>query len=219
MRVLIACEESQTECMAFRSLGHEAYSCDIQEPSGGHPEWHILGDALEAMRGGRITTMDGQTHYVPQWDLMIAHPPCTYLSNVGAVNLRKHGVLNMDRMAKAIDAKKFFMAFLGAPIPRICVENPIPGRIHQLPPYSQIVQPYMFGDPWMKTTCLWLVNLPILMATDIVVPTGKWVETTHYGRKVGNWSVKGYRNAKMRSKSFTGIARAMAEQWGGVANG
>lgn len=216
MRVLIGCEESQTECMAFRALRHEAYSCDIQEPSGGHPEWHILGDALEAMRGGQITTMDGQTHDIPRWDLMIAHPPCTYLSNAGAVNLRKHGILNMDRMAKAVDAKKFFMACLEAPIPHICVENPIPGRIHKLPPYSQIIQPYMFGDEWMKTTCLWLINLPILMATDIVVPTGKWVDAGHTGRPAGDWSKKGHRNAKMRSKSFPGIARAMAEQWGGL---
>lgn len=219
MRVLIACEESQTECMAFRALGHEAYSCDIQEPSGGHPEWHILGDALQAMRGGQITTMDGQVHNIPKWDLMIAHPPCTYLSNAGAVNLRKHGILNMDRMAKAVDAKKFFMACLEAPIPHICVENPIPGRIHQLPPYSQIIQPYMFGDEWMKTTCLWLRNLPILMATDIVVPTGKWVESTPHGKNPESWSVKGYKGSKMRSKSFPGIARAMAEQWGGLING
>ncbi len=216
MRVLIACEESQTECMAFRALGHEAYSCDVQEPSGGHPEWHILGDALEAMRGGQITTMDGQTHDIPRWDLMIAHPPCTYLSNAGAVNLRKHGILNMERMGKAVEAKKFFMKCLDAPIQRICVENPVPGRIHQLPPYSQIIQPYMFGDEWMKTTCLWLVNLPILMATDIVVPTGKWVDCGHTGRPKGDWKAKGQRNAKMRSKSFPGIARAMAEQWGGL---
>lgn len=180
-------------------------------PGMAHP-----GGCLRGHEGGQITTMDGQAHDIQGWDLMIAHPPCTYLSNAGAVNLRKHGVLNMERMGKAIEAKEFFMACLEAPIPRICVENPIPGRIHQLPPYSQIVQPYMFGDPWMKTTCLWLVNLPILMATDIVVPTGKWVGT---GRAVGDWSVKGHRNAKMRSKSFPGIARAMAEQWGGLING
>mgnify|MGYP002521450583 CR=1 FL=1 len=93
MRVLIACEESQTECMAFRALGHEAYSCDIQKPSGGHPEWHILGDALEAVRGGQITTMDGQTHGIPGWDLMIAHPPCTYLSNAGARHLWRGNAL------------------------------------------------------------------------------------------------------------------------------
>lgn len=216
MLVLIACEESQTECMAFRALGIEAYSCDIQEPSGGHPEWHILGDALEAMRGGQITTMDGQVHDIPGWDLMIAHPPCTYLSNLGSANLRKHGIINVERMAKAVDAKQFFMECLEAPIPRICVENPVPGRIHQLPPYSQIVQPYMFGDPWLKRTCLWLKNLPILMATDIVVPTGKWVETTHRGRASGSWAVRGHSSAKMRSKSFPGVARAMAKQWGGL---
>lgn len=98
MLVLIACEESQTECMAFHAMGIEAYSCDIQEPSGGHPEWHILGDALEAMRGGQITTMDGQVHDIPGWDLMIAHPPCTYLSNAGARHLWKGHQLQADRV-------------------------------------------------------------------------------------------------------------------------
>lgn len=134
-------------------------------------------------------------------------------------NLRKHGIINVERMAKAVDAKQFFMACLEATIPRICVENPVPGRIHQLPPYNQIVQPYMFGDPWLKRTCLWIKNLPILMETDIVVPTGKWVETTHNGRASGNWAVRGHSSAKNRSKSFPGIARAMAEQWGGLING
>lgn len=178
-----------------------------------------LGGCVGSHEGGQITTMDGQTHDIPGWDLMIAHPPCTYLSNLGSANLRKHGIINVERMAKAVDAKQFFMECLEAPIPRICVENPVPGRIHQLPPYSQIVQPYMFGDPWLKRTCLWIKNLPVLMATDIVIPTGKWVETTHNGRASGNWEAKGHRNAKIRSKSFPGIARAMAEQWGGLING
>lgn len=214
MKVLVACEESQAVCKAFRERGHEAYSCDIQEPSGGHPEWHILGDALKAIQGGRVTTMDGCVHDIGTWDLLIAHPPCTYLSNAGATNLRKHGVLNEERMRKACEAKKVFMQLLDAPIQRVCVENPVPSKIHQLPPYNQIIQPYMFGDPWMKRTCLWLRNLPILMATCIVVPEGKWVETTHHGRNCGDWQKKGVRTAKLRSKTFPGIAAAMAEQWG-----
>ncbi len=112
MRVLIACEESQTECMAFRALGHEAYSCDIQEPSGGHPEWHILGDALEAVRGGQITTMDGQVHDINGWDLMIAHPPCTYLTNAGAARMRVKGEIVQERYAKAMEAKRFLCVSL-----------------------------------------------------------------------------------------------------------
>ena len=217
MKVLVACEESQAVCTAFRALGHEAYSCDIQEPSGGHPEWHILGDALKAIEGGQVTTMDGQVHDVGRWDLLIAHPPCTYLSNAGANRLRINGEINQERMGKAKAAREVFLRFLHAPCPRICVENPIPGAIHELPPYAQIIQPYMFGDLWLKTTCLWLVNLPILLATDLVPPTGKWVETTPHGRaaRPGEWANKGQKSAKLRAKTFPGIAQAMAAQWGG----
>ena len=108
MRVLVACEESQAVCTAFRALGHEAYSCDIQEPSGVHPEWHILGDALKAIEGGQVTTMDGQVHDVGRWDLLIAHPPCTYLSNAGANRLRINGEINQERMGKAKPARCSF---------------------------------------------------------------------------------------------------------------
>lgn len=113
MRVLVACEESQAVCLAFRERGHEAYSCDIQEPSGGHPEWHILGDALKAVNGGQVTTMDGLAHNVGQWDLLIAHPPCTYLSNAGACRLYPHkGKLDKARYAKGLEAKAFFHALI-----------------------------------------------------------------------------------------------------------
>lgn len=163
-----------------------------------------------------MTTMDGQVHDVGKWDLLIAHPPCTYLSNAGANRLRVNGMVNQERMALAVEAKAMFMAMLQCDIPKIAVENPVPGKIHGLPPYSQIVQPWMFGAPWLKRTCLWLKNLPILMATNIVVPTGKWVETTPHGRatRPGEWAEKGKREAKERSKTFPGIAAAMAEQWG-----
>ena len=119
MKVLIACEESQIVCKAFRERGHEAYSCDIQEPSGGHPEWHIHGDAIAALDGGVITTMDGKQHDVGKWDLLIAHPPCTYLSNAGARHLWKGHQLNAERVTKGIHGRDLFMRFWWAEIEKI----------------------------------------------------------------------------------------------------
>lgn len=216
MKVLIACEESQEVCKAFRARGHEAYSCDIQEPSGGNPEWHILGDALKALEGGQVVTMDGVTHDVGKWDLLIAHPPCTYLSNAGARHLWKGHELQADRVMLGIQGRDLFMRFWWADVPRICIENPVPMKIWELPQYSQIIQPYMFGDTYIKTTCLWLKNLPMLFATDVVVPTSKWVSSSdHRAKKTGDaWAKSGHRSAKVRSKTFQGIAKAMAEQWG-----
>ena len=129
MKVLIACEESQEVCKAFRAKGHEAYSCDIQEPSGGHPEWHILGDALKAIEGGQIVTMDGVAHEVGKWDLLIAHPPCTYLSNAGARHLWKGHELQADRVMLGIQGRDLFMRFWWADVPRICIENPVPSGL------------------------------------------------------------------------------------------
>lgn len=216
MKVLIACEESQRVCIAFRNRGHEAYSCDIQEPSGGHPEWHILGDALRAIEGGKVTTMDGQAHGVGRWDLLIAHPPCTYLSRAGGSRLRINGEIQQERFGKGVEAKRFFMRLYDAPIGKIAVENPVPLKIFGLPRYSQIVQPYMFGEPFMKTTCLWLRGLPPLKATDTVQPTEKWVSSSDHRKekRKDRWSASGRRSAKERSKTFPGIAEAMAEQWG-----
>lgn len=164
MKVLVACEESQAVCIAFRKLGHEAYSCDTQECSGGHPEWHIKGDVLPLINGNKpFITMDGDLHaIVGTWDLLIAFPPCTYLTNAGSVRLRIKGEINKERMAKAIEAKVFFMKFLEADCQKICVENPTPGKIHQLPQYTQAIQPWWFGHPYTKRTCLWLKNLPPL---------------------------------------------------------
>lgn len=210
MKVLIACEESQTVCKAFRARGHEAYSCDIQEPSGGHPEWHILGDALEAIKGGTIVTMDGQQHDVGRWDLLIAHPPYTYLSNAGARHLWKGGHLNPERVKQGIMAKDFFMEFYKANIPRIAVENPVASSIFCLPKYSQIIQPFQFGHPMKKRTCLWLKGLPMLIPTNIIPETE--CEST---KVAGNWYNKGGKERqKNRAKTFPGIAKAMAEQWG-----
>ena len=208
MKVLVACEESQTVCKAFRERGHEAYSCDIQEPSGGHPEWHILGDAIAALGGGVITTMDGKQHDVSKWDLLIAHPPCTYLSNAGARFLYPKGVLNEDRLKLGLAAKDFFMAFYNADCEKICIENPTPSRVYELPKYTQVIQPWMFGHPVQKRTCLWLKGLEPLNPTELV-------EQRQSSKVPGNWFNKGGKERqKNRAKTFPGIAKAMAEQWG-----
>lgn len=196
MKVLVACEESQRVCMAFREKGHEAYSCDIIDCSGGHPEWHIKADALELLK--------------IKWDLIIAHPPCTYLSNAGATRMFPNKKLNEERYKKALEAKEFFMKFLEADCEKICVENPMPLSIMELPKPSCIIQPYEFGEPYCKRTYLWLKNLPPLLPTLIV---GKYM---HY---VGARSINGHtygiaHSKKDRSKTFVGIAKAMAEQWG-----
>lgn len=193
MRILVACEFSAVVRDAFRKLGHDAYSCDIV-PSEGDAKYHIQGDALEILDGG--------------WDLMIAHPPCTYLSRVATRHLYKNGVLNEKRYKMGVEAKDFFMKLYNADIPRIAVENPVPFKIFELPKYSQIVQPYYFGEPMTKATCLWLKNLPLLKPTNMVVP-GLRCEVA------GSWySVGGKDRQKKRSRTFDGIAQAMAEQWG-----
>ena len=215
MKVLVACEESQRVCIAFREKGHEAYSCDIQECSGGHPEWHIVQDVLPLLNG-RCTflTSDGQAHKVDgKWDLLIAFPPCTYLTNAASVRLMKNGILDVERFKKSQAAKDFFLSFYTCDIDKVCIENPLPQKIHNLPNYSQIIQPYMFGDPWKKRTCLWLKNLPILFATDFVVPVGNYVYASSK-QKLYNDGIVGVSSAKLRSKTFEGVARAMAEQWG-----
>lgn len=227
LKVLVACEESQRVCKAFRDLGHEAYSCDIQEPSGGHPEWHIWGDVLKVLNprydaynnrnGILFHTMTGQMHFVPKWDLIIAHPPCTYLSNAGAVRLfPKKGQLNEERYQQGLKAKEFFMYFLNADCEHIAVENPIPTRIFGLPKYTQIIQPYEYGHPYTKKTCLWLKGLPKLQPTDIVEPIGPYVcgNSETWKKQAANGKVIGKeKSAKHRSKTFEGIAKAMADQW------
>ena len=223
MKVLVACEESQTVCKAFRKRGHEAYSCDIQEPSGGHPEWHILGDALKATEGGQVVTMDGKTHDIGRWDLLIAHPPCTYLSNAGAARLYKRidgkSYVELERLKKGLDAKEFFLKFYECcNAAHIAVENPIPSGVYSLPPYTQIVQPYEYGHEYSKKTCLWLKNLPKLHPTHIVTPKCSWVSGGSKkadGSKRENSGMK-FRDSKTRSKTFPGIAEAMAEQWGSL---
>lgn len=220
MNVLIACEESQRVCVAFRNKGHNAFSADIIEPSGNHPEWHILGDVIPILNGNcSFCTMDGSEHNITgSWDLIIAHPPCTYLSNAGACRLYpKAGQLNEERYKKGLQAKDFFMKFLNANCDKIAVENPIPSKIFELPPYSQVIQPYEFGHPYTKRTCLWLKGLSKLQPTNIIKPLGGWVcgnsEIWKKQAKVGQVYGK-EKDAKHRSKTFEGIAAAMAEQWG-----
>lgn len=220
MKVLVACEESQRVCNAFRKLGHEAYSCDIIECSGGHPEWHILGDALKVINGNcDFITQDGEKHtIIGKWDLLIAHPPCTYLTNASAVRMRVKGKIVPERYAKAMEAKEFFMRFINADCDRICVENPVPLKIVNLPPYTQIIQPWQFGHPYSKRTCLWLKGLPKLEPTNIItegvqpyVNGGCKDAHGNYRRFQGRKE----RDAKTRSKTFEGIAEAFANQWGG----
>lgn len=203
MRVLVACEESQEVCKAFRRLWHEAYSCDIQDCSGGHPEWHIKADALELLK--------------MKWDLIIAHPPCTYMTNAGAVRMRVGGVIQEERFKKAMEAKAFFMKFLEADCPRIAVENPTPMKIVGLPPYSQAIQPYEYGHPYSKRTCLWLKGLPPLMPTEILADHEPYVNggfKDAHGNYI-RFQGRKERDAKTRAKTFSGIAAAMAAQWGG----
>ena len=228
MNVLVACEESQRVCTAFREKGHNAFSCDILPCSGGHPEWHIQGDVLEILnpvtlfgtdkKGIGFHTCDGEFHgFVGNWDLIIAHPPCTYLSNAGARWLYAGGKLNTERYRKGLAGKEFFMAMLNADCPRIAVENPIPSSIYGLPEYSQIIQPYYFGEPWSKKTCLWRKGLEPLQPTNIVIDYKPYCSSGSYSGthdpKYKGASRKGG-SAKSRSKTFWGIARAMADQWG-----
>lgn len=194
MKVLIACEESQTVCKAFRAKGHEAYSCDILPCSGGHPEWHIQGDVTPLLK--------------QKWDMIIAHPPCTYLSNAGAVHLYPKGKLNIERYNTGLKAKEFFMQFLICDCEKVCVENPVPSKVFELPQYNQIIQPYQFGHPFSKKTCLWLKGLPPLKPTNIL-------EEYQSTKIAGNWFNKGGKDRqKNRSKFWEGIADAMADQWG-----
>ena len=153
MNVLIACEESQAVCKEFRRLGHRAFSCDIIDCSGGHPEWHIQGDVLDLLAGNcQFVTRDATLHHISgKWDMIIAFPPCTYLSNAGACRLYpKKGQLNMERYQKGLEAKEFFLRFLNADCPRIAVENPVSSTVFQMPKHSQEIQPYMFGHPYTK---------------------------------------------------------------------
>lgn len=190
----------------LRRLGHEAYSCDLIPCSGGYPEWHLQVDALELLK--------------LRWDMIIAFPPCTYLTAAGAVRLKNHdgSVKDYDRLRRGQEAARFFRAFLEADCPKIAIENPVPMKIFDLPPHTQRIEPYMFGDPWRKRTLLWLKGLPRLMPTNVVEPQGLWVGSTSARRDSSiksRYKLASIRDSKRRAKTFPGIARAMAEQWAG----
>lgn len=217
MKVLVACEESQVVCKAFRERGHEAYSCDIIECSGGHPEWHIQQDVLPLLNG-RCTfkTCDGQMHTINgKWDLIIAHPPCTYLTGAGACNIPKHP----ERIAKGFEATEFFKKFLNADCDKIVVENPPPMKRFNLPNYTQLVRPWMFGESNNKPICLWLKGVPKLEPTNIVEKDKDIVRWVHKATGVKKSCSKWYNtntshHSKHRSKTFDGVGQSMAEQWG-----
>lgn len=220
-KILIACEESQAVCKAFRERGFEAYSCDIIECSGGHPEWHICGDALPLLNGNcGFTTMDGVKHRIDgKWDLIIAHPPCTYLSKASARWMYQNGKLNNIRYEKAMRGKEFFMEFYNADCKRICIENPTPLKCVELPKPSQVIQPYLYDargeHPYSKRTLLWLKGLPNLIpTTPNNIPAGTWCPSNTSNHSKGGGGGNGIaQKSKHRSKTFPGIAEAML-QWG-----
>lgn len=218
MNVLIACEESQRVCCAFRNKGHNAFSCDLLETSGCHPKWHIMGDVTALINGYCcFETMDGRRHsIVGKWDLIIAHPPCTYLSNAGACRLYpKKGQIDPVRYKKGLEAKEFFMMFYNADCSKIAIENPVSSKVFKMPKYTQEIQPWMFGHPYTKKTRLWLKGLHKLVPTNIVEPIAPYVPAGT-GRKDRSkyGAAKRGEDARNRSKTFPGIAKAMAEQWG-----
>lgn len=203
MRVLVACEESQAVTIELRKLGHEAYSCDVIPCSGGHPEWHLQQDVIPLLE--------------ENWDMIIAFPPCTYLSNAGACRLYpKKGQLDLERYQKGLETKEFFMKILNAKCPRIAVENPVSSKVFEMPKHSQEIQPFMFGHPYTKKTRLWLKGLPNLVPTNVVEPVAPYCPAGTGRKKRDKYgAAKRGEDAKNRAKTFPGIAKAMAEQWGG----
>ena len=230
MKVLVACEESQRVCMAFREKGHEAYSCDILLCSGGHPEWHIKGDVRPLLNPDVVTrsdcqyygfyfkTQDGIGHKLKgKWDLIIAHPPCTYLTLAGNKWFKPEFADRFpDRQKQRKEAIDFFMAIANADCDKIAIENPVGVMSSQWRKPDQYIEPYMFGDTEKKKTGLWLKGLPLLKPTNIVEPViihcksganePRWhMETMHLPKE---------ERSRVRSQTFIGIAKAMAEQWG-----
>lgn len=232
MKILVACEESQRVCTELRKLGHEAYSCDIQEPSGGHPEWHILGDVLEILNPieslclGKVrkavafTTMDDIPHIIwDKWDLIIAHPPCTYLTLAGNKWFKPEFADRFpERTKQREDAINFFMQFVNADCEHIAIENPVGVMSSNYRRPDQYIEPFYFGDPEKKKTGLWLKGLPKLQPTNIVEPV---IIHCKSGANEPRWHMETMKlppeeRARARSKTFPGIARAMASQWSDI---
>lgn len=229
MKVLVACEESQAVTKEMRRLGHEAYSCDILECSGGHPEWHIQEDVLPLLNGNcAFHTMDGAGHSITgKWDMVVAFPPCTYLTSAGTrhYSTKVNPVEKVEaRIREREKAVEFFMAFVAADCDKVAIENPVGYMNTHYRKPDQIIHPYYFGDPFTKRTCLWLKNLPVLEPTDLLpkpepmyICQGEKCKGKKIGWCEGMRGIKGGQEerAKARSKTFPGIAKAMAEQWAG----
>ena len=220
MKVLVACEESQAVTKQLRRLGHEAYSCDIIPCSGGHPEWHIMQDVIPLLNGHcTFETEDGTAHSVEsKWDMILAFPPCTYLTVTGNrwFNVDRYGEKAIERHKNREEAVEFFMRIANADCERIAIENPIGCMSTRYKKANQIIHPYMFGDAERKATCLWLKGLPLLSATNIVEPqiikykNGKGTDSPWH---METMKLPREERSKERSKTFPGIAKAMAEQW------
>lgn len=213
MNVLIACEESQRVCYAFRSKGHNAFSCDVQKCGGSYPQWHINSDVLPLLNGMcEFHTQDGSIHKIhDKWDLIIAHPPCTHLSASGQWAYSKGKDVKLKEEAAA-----FFMRFVNCNCDRVCIENSVGvmSSLYRKP--DQIIQPWQFGHPYTKSTCLWLKGLPLLRPNVQIKPENckSYAYETNYderGKSI-RWNCE--LNRKIRSRTFEGIASAMAEQWG-----
>ena len=222
MRILVACEESQAVTKEGRRLGHEVYSCDIIECSGGHPEYHIMGNVLPLLNGNcQFRTMDGNEHSIEgRWDMIIAFPPCTKTSNAGARHLWKGGKLNIQRYYEGLCGKALFLAIWAADCDKVIIENPTPSKIYDYPEPTQAVQPYEYGHPFTKKTLLWERGVEPLKPTNVVQPERTWCPSGSYSGK-HNDKHRGMfttDRARNRSKTFTGIAKAMIEQWAGDAN-
>lgn len=225
MKVLIACEESQAVCKAFREKGHEAFSCDIQKCSGGMPEWHILMDARAVLNGGVMRLQNGKKITINRWDLIIAHPPCTYLSNAAT---RSHSIRMTPinwinaRTLNRIEGMRFFMDFVNADCEKVAIENPVGvmNTCYRKP--DQTIDPYMFSGGKedkenfvTKKTCLWLKGLEPLIPTYIgEKPNNHELFGTYKNGKAKVWEDTAVSGGFLRSKTFPGIAKAMAEQWG-----
>lgn len=203
-KILVACEESQAVCIELRSRGHKAFSCDLLPCSGGHPEWHFQEDVTELLK--------------QKWDMIIAFPPCTFLTVTGNrwFNIEKYGEKAKRRHADREEAIKFFMMFANADCKKIAIENPIGVISSYWRKPDQIINPYQFGDPFEKKTCLWLKGLPILKHTNIVKPPAR--KKYKSGKSMPAWYAEAWNlqkseRSKLRSKTFPGIAKAMSEQW------
>lgn len=232
-QALVACEESQRVCTELRLIGIDAYSCDILDCSGGHPEWHIK-QSVEPLLNGKVSfkTCDNTEHYVENWDLIIAHPPCTYLTVAGNAFYYPSGYRRLaksdpdlvnslieKRKANRESAIKFFMIFTNVSCKHVAIENPVGvmSTVYRRP--DCIIQPYQFGSPVSKSTCFWLKGLPPLKPTCMVEPAKRIMYSS--GKSVDPWHAETFRlkpaeRAKERSKTFPGIAKAIAEQWGGL---